>query len=281
MLTRFDDNNDPGGRLRRVKETFRQVRAAYVAGDAAAFHQATADFLATLREVGPELGNYPSQSAMDLEVAYNHWAPFRAAWVLMLIACLGVSLSMVAARKWAYVGAVVVFLGSVAAMLVGFGMRVGIAGRAPVTNMYESVLSVGLGTAVFGLIFTVVYRKRMILAAAAAISTLALLLAMAFDSSLQPLMPVLRSNYWLIIHVTTVMASYAAFALAWIIGNCALGIYLARSQDEATKDALAGSSTGRSLPVSSSWKLARSWVRCGPTTPGGGFGVGTEKRFGH
>ncbi len=239
MLMKLDDTNDPGGRLRQVKEKFQQARAAYVARDPRAFHQATVDFLATLRDVGPELGDYPAQSAMDLEVAYNHWAPFRFAWVLMLIACLGVLLSMVAVRKWGYVGAVAAFLGGVMAMLIGFGMRMAIAGRAPVTNMYESVLSVGLGTAVFGLIFTVIYRKRMVLAAAAAISTLALVLAMAFDSSFQPLMPVLRSNYWLIIHVITVMASYAAFALAWIIGNSALGFDLARSKDEATKDALA------------------------------------------
>ena len=213
-------------------------------------------------------------------MAYNHWAPFRTGWVLMLIACLGVLLSMFAARKWTYVAAVAAFLGGVLAILIGFGMRSAIAGRAPVTNMYESVLSVGLGTAVFGLIFTVVYRKRMILAAAAANSTLFLLVAMGFDASLQPLMPVLRSNYWLIIHVITVMASFAAFANAWTIGNCAWATTWADRRTRPRRTRWPGSPTGRSLPASSCWKSARSWARCGPTTRGGGFGAGTERGLG-
>jgi ABC-type transport system involved in cytochrome c biogenesis permease subunit len=35
---------------------------------------------------------------------------------------------------------------------------------------------------------------------------------------------VLRSNYWLIIHVLTIVSSYAAFALAWGLGNFNLAL---------------------------------------------------------
>ena len=35
------------------------------------------------------------------------------------------------------------------------------------------------------------------------------------DPSIQSLQPVLRSNFWLTIHVLTEVSSYAAFALAW------------------------------------------------------------------
>lgn len=41
-----------------------------------------------------------------------------------------------------------------------------------------------------------------------------------------PLQPVLRSNFWLTIHVLTIVSSYAAGALAWGLGNMALGYYL-------------------------------------------------------
>ena len=50
-------------------------------------------------------------------------------------------------------------------------MRIGISGRAPVTNMYESVIYLGLGTAFFGAVLEAFYRKRFILTAAAAVST--------------------------------------------------------------------------------------------------------------
>jgi ABC-type transport system involved in cytochrome c biogenesis permease subunit len=40
-----------------------------------------------------------------------------------------------------------------------------------------------------------------------------------------PLEPVLRSNFWLTIHVLTIVSSYAAGALAWMLGNIALAYY--------------------------------------------------------
>jgi ABC-type transport system involved in cytochrome c biogenesis permease subunit len=47
-----------------------------------------------------------------------------------------------------------------------------------------------------------------------------------FPRDIQALMPVLRSNFWLGIHVLTITTSYACTAAAWLIGNLALGYYL-------------------------------------------------------
>jgi len=41
-----------------------------------------------------------------------------------------------------------------------------------------------------------------------------------------PLQPVLRDNFWLTIHVLTIVSSYAAGALAWGLGLLSLGYYL-------------------------------------------------------
>ncbi len=46
------------------------------------------------------------------------------------------------------------------------------------------------------------------------------------DESFTPLQPVLRDNFWLTIHVLTIVSSYGAGALAWGLGNLALGYYL-------------------------------------------------------
>jgi ABC-type transport system involved in cytochrome c biogenesis permease subunit len=46
------------------------------------------------------------------------------------------------------------------------------------------------------------------------------------DPNLHSLQPVLRSNYWLTIHVLTEVSSYAAFALAWMLVMIAVGFYL-------------------------------------------------------
>jgi ABC-type transport system involved in cytochrome c biogenesis permease subunit len=42
------------------------------------------------------------------------------------------------------------------------------------------------------------------------------------DQGLNPLVPVLRSNYWLTVHVLTITLGYAAFALTFGLGNVAL-----------------------------------------------------------
>ncbi|HRO67481.1 MAG TPA: cytochrome c biogenesis protein CcsA, partial [Pseudobdellovibrionaceae bacterium] len=46
------------------------------------------------------------------------------------------------------------------------------------------------------------------------------------DPSLQPLEAVLRSNYWLVVHVMTITISYAAFFLAFVLGDIGLFYYL-------------------------------------------------------
>jgi len=50
--------------------------------------------------------------------------------------------------------------------------------------------------------------------------------APVFDENINPLMPVLRDNFWLTLHVLTITASYGAGALAWGLGNLALAYYL-------------------------------------------------------
>jgi cytochrome c-type biogenesis protein CcsB len=242
LQAQWNEKNDSSGQIRKAKEEWQKAQTAYLANNAEAFNTASENFIAALREVGPQLGDYPSAEIVDLEVAYNHWAPLRVAWVCTLLALLGALLGGASGWRPCYRAALGFYGAGVLAMLVGFGMRTAISARAPVTNMYESVVFVGLGAAAFGLVFELIYRKRYMLTAAAAVSTLALMLADAcpaiLDPSIRPLTPVLRSNFWLVIHVMTIMLSYAAFALALVTGNIALGFYLRRSANRAAIAAL-------------------------------------------
>src|SRR5262245_44793615 len=85
-------------------------------------------------------------------------------------------------------------------------------------------------TAVFGLVLELIYRRGIIALAGTLVSTFGLVLAdqmpLTLAPNIQPLQAVLRSNYWLVIHVLTIVSSYAAFALAWGLGNLNLGLML-------------------------------------------------------
>jgi cytochrome c-type biogenesis protein CcsB len=110
----------------------------------------------------------------------------------------------------------------------GMLLRILISGRPPVTNMYETIVFVSWGGVLFALIFESIYRVRFFGTTAAALATICLLIAdnvPIFDGAISPLVPVLRDNMWLTIHVLTIMLGYAAFTLAMGMGHLNLGLY--------------------------------------------------------
>ena len=104
--------------------------------------------------------------------------------------------------------------------------RILVSGRAPITNMYETVLFSGFGTLLLGMMLSGAKRTKIFLFAGLAYNVMTLMMmifatAMLSDS-ISPLVPVLRDNFWLSTHVTTVILSYGAFALSWILSNTAM-----------------------------------------------------------
>jgi len=130
-------------------------------------------------------------------------------------------------RRPGYRAGVVLAIFATVMMLAGFIARVVISGRAPVTNMYESILWVAFGTIALALLFELIYRSRYFLLAASPVAVVSLIIAdaapMKFPSGISPLVPVLQSNFWLTTHVLTITLSYAAFALALGVAHIALG----------------------------------------------------------
>ena len=117
----------------------------------------------------------------------------------------------------------------IALEIYGFYLRVRITSWAPVTNMYETVIWVALVAAVLSFILEMIYRKVFVALAGSAVALLGTITAAnvpLLDPSIKSLQPVLRSNLWLTIHVLTEVSSYAAFALAWMLGLIATTYYL-------------------------------------------------------
>lgn len=170
---------------------------------------------------------YPSERRLGLESHFNNLHPFRWAWIVALVAAIVMAVSVYNPARGLYVAGMALFGGSFAVQAYGFFLRCYIAGRPPVSNMYESVLWVSFGCMLFGLILELVYRKRVIALGSLIFATIALIVADnvtgVLDAGIQPLEPVLRSNYWLTIHVLTITLGYAAFSLSLVIGNLGLG----------------------------------------------------------
>jgi cytochrome c-type biogenesis protein CcsB len=123
---------------------------------------------------------------------------------------------------------------------IGIGIRWAIAGRAPVSDMYESLVFMGWGAIALGLASEAVYRKRFLALAAGLMGFICLAFAenLPIDSAINPLVPVLAHTYWLSVHVMTVMLSYSAFALAMVLGHVMIFFEMFRREKTAALAAL-------------------------------------------
>ncbi|MFY0605032.1 MAG: cytochrome c biogenesis protein CcsA [Flavobacteriaceae bacterium] len=167
---------------------------------------------------------YPSESKIDLEIKYNKARIFvQLSKYYGLISVLLIIFVMIQIffnhKALSYIiksliGIIVLLF---ALHIAGLGSRWYISGNAPWSNAYESIIYVAFAIMLFGLY---VGRKSALTIGAAAFLT-AIFLAFAHQNWLDPeianLQPVLNS-WWLLVHVSIIVASYGPFSLAMILG---------------------------------------------------------------
>lgn len=227
-------------KAKAVRESFRKIEAESQNG---AISVATAsEFAGSMRQLGEQAGKYPSVSSLTRESHFNSFAPFFHCPELYGTGLFFLLFSLVfsgigqtrpgffrTAGKVTYAIGLLGFVSGIILEIYGFYLRVMISGWAPVTNMYETVIWVALISAVIGLALELIYKRIYAATAATGVAMLATLMAAnvsLLDPEIKSLQPVLRSNYWLTIHVLTIVSSYAAFALALGLGFIATIYYL-------------------------------------------------------
>ncbi|MFN0730083.1 cytochrome c biogenesis protein CcsA [Polaribacter gochangensis] len=166
----------------------------------------------------------PSDDKIELEIAYNKFSIFSRlakylglAGALLIIVVIAQIFSDKKVFNYLVKGLIGIIIGLFVFHTLGLGARWYISGNAPWSNAYESIIYVAWATMLFGLSFG---RKSALTIAATTFLT-AVILAFAHQNWLDPeianLQPVLNS-YWLLIHVSIIVASYGPFSLAMILG---------------------------------------------------------------
>jgi cytochrome c-type biogenesis protein CcsB len=226
-----------------IRSHFAKMLLAYRSGDQAQFESSAQLAREAVQQAYVKW--IPDHSTeLKLEDSYNRMHPFMISWIFYLTAALlwllmvtGATENKGALKKmagWIKGGAYLFTFVGVLVHVYGFALRCYVAGRPPVSNMYESVIWVSLGVMIFGLILFFMDKKEkrqpILPAVACSVATLALIAADSapaiMDPSINPLVPVLKSNYWLTVHVLTITLGYAAFALTMGLGNVSLFQYL-------------------------------------------------------
>ncbi len=161
-----------------------------------------------------------NENTIDIETTYAKSNIFTYA---MLIALIAIILTVM--RKSASIGFAAGWI-LIITEAIGMTFRVLISGRAPITNMYETVLFSGFGALFIALIIYIFKRDKLFILGGLGYNILCLFMMRFADGmlseSISPLVPVLRDNFWLSTHVTTIILSYAALALSWMLANMTL-----------------------------------------------------------
>ena len=210
------------------KAKFEKVAKSFIQGIQDKNHlelkKSLEDFIQAARLENPS--QYPNPNKIATELHYNFLSPFKWAWVFYTLASIFFLIALLGWRLGKYVG----FINVALAFLLhtyGFILRVYLTERPPVSNMYESVIWVAWGTIFFALLFEWRQKRIYYIFSACIVATLCLITAdiapTILDPSLQPLVPVLRSNLWLIVHVMTITLGYSAFFLSFVLSNIGLG----------------------------------------------------------
>jgi len=179
----------------------------------------------------------PSQRQIDMEIQYNKLGLFGklvplyiALGLLLLIFSFINVLKPTFSMKWVTRVALMVLVLGFTVHIIGMGIRWYIAGHAPWSNAYESIVFIAAATIFAGIILA--RRTPFALAGAAILGGVTMAVAhMSFiNPEITNLVPVLKS-YWLMIHVATIISGNGFFGLGSILSLLVLLLYVFRGNN--------------------------------------------------
>jgi cytochrome c-type biogenesis protein CcsB len=167
---------------------------------------------------------HPTDKQIELEIAYNKYNVFtklvRYYGLASLLLIVFVISQIFSNKKWIrYV--VKGLIGVVIALFIlhtlGLISRWYISGNAPWSNAYESIIYVGWATMLFG--FYLGRKSALTITATTFVTSIILFTASMnwLDPEIANLQPVLNS-WWLLVHVSIIVASYGPLTLGMILG---------------------------------------------------------------
>jgi ABC-type transport system involved in cytochrome c biogenesis permease subunit len=170
-------------------------------------------------------------AAVDLELFYNRSSLFDRSLYCYIGGFLLLLAGQLVIPVWARRFSIVLLIAGAGLHTAGLFIRMLIMGRAPVSNLYESVVFVGLVAVVMGLIVELVRRDRIGLLTAATLGAAFHFLGLRYAAegdTMGMLVAVLDSNFWLATHVVTITIGYGAAMVAALVGHILLVQLIAR-----------------------------------------------------
>lgn len=159
---------------------------------------------------------------ISLELFYNNAGFFLWAKVFYALTFMMFLLSFFVSRPWLRPVAFALMIAGVLPHLLAMILRVIIMARPPVSNLYETFIFVGLVTVIAGILIELANKRWVGIAVAGVGGFVFLLISAKFAAegdTMQMLVAVLNSNFWLGTHVLSITTGYAGMCVAGLIGH--------------------------------------------------------------
>ncbi len=227
-------------RATRALAALDKLRLGFRNEDALAFKTAADELVTAAAAIGYP-ASFPGAAKMKQEVFYHRVQPFFHASLLYALTAFLALLAffLPRARLFAFLP-----------LILGLGLhtwglfeRSSLSDRALIGNLYESLVFVAACAALIGLVFELQKKCRWFLLGGSLLAACSLAAALSFPEAMNPkitaLRPVLVNNFWIHVHVPTIMASYAALGLAWVMAHAFLIRYLFHPENDSKSRELA------------------------------------------
>jgi len=226
-------HSSTNGAIDPVVAAYARLGSSFRARDIAAFNTALTGLTTHILEKGFDVEYGKGQR----EAFFNRYQPFYRAMVLyVLVGLLGIGMWVAAAGSAGRrgIGGALAWIGPVlgrtalglgllafAIHTSGLAFRMFLEGRPPVTNLYSAAVFVGWGAAAIGLAVEAYFRNGIGAVSSALVGFSTLLIAHHLglgNDTMEMMVAVLDSNFWLSVHVPTIVLGYSATYVAGAIG---------------------------------------------------------------
>jgi cytochrome c-type biogenesis protein CcsB len=166
----------------------------------------------------------PDRAKSQLEIIYNKANVFKRLFpiyamlgLIFIIVLFTQVLTNNARFKWIIRVLTGLIMAAFVLHTLGLAVRWYVAGHAPWSNGYETMIYIAWGTVLSGLLFS--RTSKITLATTAILASVTLMVANLswLDPQMTNLVPVLKS-YWLVIHVAIITASYSFLGVGALLG---------------------------------------------------------------
>jgi len=241
FLTAFPEKGHPDNKWHNAKDpytVFDSTDAGFVSNILPVYYQSVVKAMNSNRwaEADSTLGYLkafqtrygaqviPPALKTRLEITYNNINIFKrlfpfygAIGLIFIIALFTQVLSQKVSLKWVIRTLVWLIIAGFILHTIGLAIRWYVAGHAPWSNGYETMIYIAWGTLLSGIIFS--RKSKITMATTAILASVTLMVANLswLDPQVTNLVPVLKS-YWLVIHVAVITASYSFLGVGALLG---------------------------------------------------------------